>query len=175
LLEKLLKECVLASDPTVARHDQGQGDDLFGSVPCEYPSFPGARELTFVPASPAFESQSASIVLLLAHPHALKNLHTALSHVTSFRSKIGSLSPSEENSQMAKSILVDLIDCSGVDLNALEPVLSDLLAETKRFSGKDQIILAFPFFQFFDSGGDPTESSAMSAHQPDAVTSKERH
>ncbi|KAJ7285752.1 hypothetical protein C8J57DRAFT_1285700 [Mycena rebaudengoi] len=118
LLEKLLKECVLASDPTVARHDQGQGDDLFGSVP----------------SSPAFESQSASIVLLLAHPHALKNLHTALSHVTSFRSKIGSLSPSEENSQMAKSILVDLIDCSGVDLNALEPVLSDLLAETKRFS-----------------------------------------
>jgi len=47
------------------------------------------------------------------------------------------LSASEENSQIAKSVLVDLIDCSGVDLNALEPLLSDLLVEAMNFGVED--------------------------------------
>ncbi|KAJ7449889.1 hypothetical protein FB451DRAFT_1052547, partial [Mycena latifolia] len=112
-IEKLLKECVLAFDITSPR-DQ---DDLFNSEP----------------SSPVFAPQSSSTLLHLAHPYALRSLHTALSNVTRFKNKIGSLSASEENSQIAKNVLVDLIDCSGVDLNALEPLLSDLLVETKKF------------------------------------------
>ncbi|KAJ7709826.1 hypothetical protein B0H17DRAFT_1029380 [Mycena rosella] len=116
-IEKLLKECVLASDLAGPR-DQ---DDLFDSKP----------------SSPVHVAQLPSTLLHLAHPYALRSLHAALSNVTRFKNKIGSLSASEENSQIAKSVLVDLIDCSGVDLNALEPLLADLLVEAKKFSAEE--------------------------------------
>ncbi|KAJ7774497.1 hypothetical protein DFH07DRAFT_732775 [Mycena maculata] len=120
-VEKLLKECVLASDLTGPR-PQGDRNDLLRT---DFLAYPG------------FETQLSSILLHLAHPYALRSLHAALSNVIRFKNKIGSLSASEENSQIAKNVLVDLIDCSGVDLNALEPLLADLLAETKNFGVED--------------------------------------
>ncbi|KAJ6596973.1 hypothetical protein DFH09DRAFT_1133278 [Mycena vulgaris] len=112
-VEKLLKECVLDSDlPGPRDHD-----DLFSSEP----------------SSPVFDTRPSSMLLHLAHPYALKSLHAALNNVSRFKNRIGSLSASEENSQIAKNVLVDLIDCSGVDLNALDPILSDLLVEAKKF------------------------------------------
>ncbi|KAJ7774920.1 hypothetical protein B0H16DRAFT_1362208 [Mycena metata] len=106
-VEKLLKECVLYSD--LAGPSQGN------------PS----------PTPPS------SILLHLSHPYALRSLHAAVSNVTRFKNKIGSLSASEENSQIAKSVLVDLLDCSGVDLAALEPLLSEFLVEAKKFGVED--------------------------------------
>ncbi|KAJ7172400.1 hypothetical protein C8R46DRAFT_147163 [Mycena filopes] len=79
----------------------------------------------------------SSILLHLAHPYPLRSLHAAVRNVTRFKNKIGSLSASEENSQIAKSVLVDLLDCSGVDLAALEPVLSELLVEAKKIGVED--------------------------------------
>ncbi|KAJ7940556.1 hypothetical protein B0H13DRAFT_1938690 [Mycena leptocephala] len=108
-VEKLLKECVLSSDLQINRDD-----DLFDS-------------------ETSFQTPPSSVLLHLAHPYALRSLHAALSNVTRFKNTVGSLSASEENSQIAKSVLVDLIDCSGVDFNALEPLLSELLVEVKKF------------------------------------------
>ncbi|KAF8212153.1 hypothetical protein K438DRAFT_1806059 [Mycena galopus ATCC 62051] len=111
-IEKLLKECVLSSDLT----DSSQDDDgLFES------------------SSPVFQTPASSVLLHLAHPYALRNLHAAVSSVARFKNNIGSLSASEENSHIAKNVLVDLIDCSGVDFKGLEPVLADLLTEAKKF------------------------------------------
>ncbi|KAJ7111538.1 hypothetical protein C8R43DRAFT_1159517 [Mycena crocata] len=116
-VEKLLKECVLASDLTGSGQGPGDGDeDLFSSQP----------------SSPVSQPPS-SILLHLSHPYALRSLHAALCNVTRFKNKIGSLSASEENSQIAKSVLVDLIDCSGVNLNVLEPFLAELLVEAQKF------------------------------------------
>ncbi|KAJ6496752.1 hypothetical protein C8R47DRAFT_1042539 [Mycena vitilis] len=116
-VEKLLKQCVLSSDLTGSSPGDPE-DDLFSSEA----------------SSAAFQIPPSSILLHLAHPYALRSLHAALTNVTRFKDKIGSLSASEENSQIAKNIIVDLIDCSGVDLIALEVLLSELLVEVKRFS-----------------------------------------
>lgn len=89
-----------------------------------------------VAASPIFQTPASSVLLHLAHPSALKSLHATVSSIARFKNNIGSLSASEENSQIAKSVLTDLIDCAGVDLGALEPVLAELLVEAKKFGGK---------------------------------------
>ncbi|KAJ7685260.1 hypothetical protein DFH06DRAFT_970910 [Mycena polygramma] len=115
-VEKLLKQCVLSSDLTGSSPGDPE-DDLFSSEA----------------SSAVFQIPPPSILLHLAHPYALRSLHTALTNVTRFKDKIGSLSASEENSQIAKNIIVDLIDCSGVDLIALEVLLSELLVEAKKF------------------------------------------
>ncbi|KAJ7632699.1 hypothetical protein FB45DRAFT_866294 [Roridomyces roridus] len=104
--EKLLRECILSFDLTGSQSD---GDDDI------------------------FDAQLPSMMLVLAHPYALGNLCTALNNVTRFKNKIGSLSASTENAQLAKSVLVDLIECSGVDFNALEPLLADLLRDASNF------------------------------------------
>ncbi|KAJ7235441.1 hypothetical protein B0H12DRAFT_1027447 [Mycena haematopus] len=122
-VEKLLKECVLSSDLT----GSAQGDDS-----CTYqPSL----NLEWNP-SPVFQAPASSVLLHLAHPYSLKSLHGAVSNVARFKNIIGSLSASEENSHIAKSVLVDLIDCSGVDFKALEPVLAELLADTNKLGSK---------------------------------------
>ncbi|KAF7338233.1 hypothetical protein MVEN_02048500 [Mycena venus] len=120
-VEKLIKECILSSDLTGSSQDD---DDLFES------------------SSPVFQTPASSVLLHLAHPYALKNLHAAVSNVARFKNKIGSLSASEENSQIAKSVLVDLIDCCGIDFNALYPVLVGLLAEAKKFGVEETRSLA---------------------------------
>ncbi|KAJ7095311.1 hypothetical protein B0H15DRAFT_967571, partial [Mycena belliarum] len=112
-VEKLLKACVLASNVDVSRELK---DPLSSDV-----------------ALSMFDTQPPSTLLHLAHPYALSNIQAAVSNVIRFKNKIGSLSASEENSQIAKNVLVDLIDCSGVDLSALEPLLSELLVEAKKF------------------------------------------
>ncbi|KAF7363511.1 hypothetical protein MSAN_01007400 [Mycena sanguinolenta] len=109
-VEKLLKECVLSSDLT-GTAPQGNNDS----------------------SSVIFQAPASSVLLHLAHPYSLKSLHAAVSNVARFRNTIGSLSASEENSHIAKSVLVDLIDCSGVDLKALEPVLVELSTDAKKF------------------------------------------
>lgn len=65
------------------------------------------------------------ILLHLVHPRALDHLNSALTHVRRFRTHLGSLSARGENAQIAKDVLVDLVDCSGVDLGLLLEVLRD--------------------------------------------------
>ncbi|KAF7323045.1 hypothetical protein HMN09_00084400 [Mycena chlorophos] len=77
------------------------------------------------------------IMLHISHPFALKNLHAAVGHVNKFKNKITSLNASEENSHLAKSVLLDLIQCSGVDLRAMESLLSELLVDANKFSVED--------------------------------------
>jgi len=117
-VEKLFKECILASDLAGLSQGRQDDDDLFNSGP----------------SSPMFELQSSSTMLHLVHPIALRNLHAAVDNVVRFKNTVGSLSASEENSHIAKAVLVDLIGCSGVDFDALEPLLSELLSEAKRLS-----------------------------------------
>nr|GAT53238.1 predicted protein [Mycena chlorophos] len=105
--EKLLRECVLVINATKV----GQMNDP--------------------------PNVATPIMLHISHPFALKNLHAAVGHVNKFKNKIMSLNASEENSHLAKSVLLDLIQCSGVDLRALESLLSELLVEANKFSVED--------------------------------------
>jgi hypothetical protein len=85
------------------------------------------------------------------------------------------LSASEENSQIAKSVLVDLIDCSGVDFNALEPLLSELLVEVKKFGGKHSWSHDALSHLFSKSRGNAKEPSALRAYQSDGSAYKKCH
>jgi len=67
------------------------------------------------------------ILLHLIHPSGLTTLHSLLTHVKRFRSYLGSLSTTAENAQIAKDVLVDLVDCSGIDLLKLEPLLTEFV------------------------------------------------
>lgn len=71
------------------------------------------------------------ILLNLAHPYATRNLFTILQHLKRFRTYLGSLSAGGENSRIARDVLVDLVDCSGVDFEALYPVLEEIVQKSK--------------------------------------------
>jgi len=70
-------------------------------------------------------------LLLLAHPFALEHLTAALTHVTQFRVYLGSLSASSENSQIARDVLTDLVDSSGVDIVALGRFLVECMQDCR--------------------------------------------
>lgn len=76
------------------------------------------------PASPAsVTSLDAPRLLHLVHPFALEHLSAVSTHVRHFRAYLGTLSASSENAQIARDVLSDLVDTSGVDITALEPFL----------------------------------------------------
>jgi len=67
------------------------------------------------------------ILLHLAHPFTLQNLVAALKHTKAIRGYIGSLPAGGENPQMAQRVLVDTVDCSGIDFGALISLLEESL------------------------------------------------
>ncbi|GLB34886.1 hypothetical protein LshimejAT787_0204510 [Lyophyllum shimeji] len=114
--ERVMKQCVLSCDLTTEVVKQESGDDCQPAPPSEL--------------SPPLDSP---ILLHLAHPFALGNFVTALSHVQKYRAYVGSLSARGENSQIARDVLVDLIDSSGVDFAALKSALDPALEEIRAF------------------------------------------
>jgi hypothetical protein len=70
-------------------------------------------------------------LLHLVQPFALTNLLGMLKHVKRFRGYLGSLTPKGEKAQIAKDILVDVVDCSGIDLAALDSVLESHAQDIK--------------------------------------------
>lgn len=80
------------------------------------------------------------MLLHLVHPFALRNLQEAVTHVKRFRDELDPLPPKGENSQIAKDILMDTVDSSGINLTALLSVLEEIKALSKT-SGKYFTIL----------------------------------
>ncbi|KAF9075212.1 hypothetical protein BDP27DRAFT_1315692, partial [Rhodocollybia butyracea] len=114
LLEKLVKECILSSDFT----DPQSSRD--GSNP-DSPNKP-SRILT----SPVF--------LHLVHPTALQNLRTSLGHIKQFQAYLAKLTPRTENAQLSRDILLDLVECSGIDIQGLDAILEKLSKSVQEFS-----------------------------------------
>lgn len=78
----------------------------------------------------------APTLLHLGHPYALANLRSLLAHVKSFRQLLGGLSVRGENAQIARNVLVDLVDCSGLNLSSLDSLLAECLRDAQSLSGK---------------------------------------
>ncbi|KII88403.1 hypothetical protein PLICRDRAFT_41563 [Plicaturopsis crispa FD-325 SS-3] len=106
-VERLLKECVSVQDS-------------LGPVPST------DVDMTSGPTTSNTSLDSPSL-LHLSHVHALKGLHNALGHVKRFRAYLGAQSAKAENAQIAKDVLVDLVDYSGVDISALHGALGQVL------------------------------------------------
>lgn len=90
-------------------------------------------------ASPAFEIGSPILetpaLLHVAHPYALTNLHTMLMHVKSLHLFLGHLSARGENAQIARDVLVDLVNCSGIDIDALCAFVAESVQDAKAIPG----------------------------------------
>ncbi|EEB99349.1 hypothetical protein MPER_00986 [Moniliophthora perniciosa FA553] len=65
-------------------------------------------------------------MLHFAHPQALRNVLDAVTNVKKFREFLGALTARSENSQIAKDVLIDQVDYSGIDLAGLIPILNEL-------------------------------------------------
>lgn len=59
-----------------------------------------------------------------------------------FRAFLGSMSASAENAQIAKDVLVDLVDCSGIDLAKLDSLLIHACQEVKSLDSKQLLTLS---------------------------------
>lgn len=62
----------------------------------------------------------------ILHPLVLNNLRDAIGHVRRFRDELDPLPPKGENSQIAKDVLMDTVNSSGVNLDALLPLLEEI-------------------------------------------------
>ena len=67
------------------------------------------------------------ILLHLAHPFVFRIVLDTLRYVNTFRTFLGSLPAGSENSRIAKALLVDAVECSGVDFAGLISLLEETL------------------------------------------------
>ncbi|KAA1471094.1 hypothetical protein DENSPDRAFT_837020 [Dentipellis sp. KUC8613] len=77
------------------------------------------------------------IFLHLLHPHAFRQLRVAVGAVGRFYEYVKKLNPSVENAQMAKGILVDFVDCSGLNLKELETAMVAAADDVVLLNGED--------------------------------------
>lgn len=60
------------------------------------------------------------------HPYSLGRIRTILGYIKRFRDHIASLTPTGENAHIAREVLVDVVDCSGIELDRLNTVLGEI-------------------------------------------------
>ncbi|KAJ3490206.1 hypothetical protein NLI96_g1591 [Meripilus lineatus] len=115
-LEELMKECIFASD----------------SVPLEQTHDPRvtAEDLLSASSPPL----ANPIFLHLTHPYLVKCLQIALKHVTGFFDFLKEMNPRGENAQIARDVLVDTIDSSGIDLQVLVPLFDEFMESAARLN-----------------------------------------
>jgi len=117
-----MKECVKSCDIRLLEVETKSSTDLLGA---------SSSSPTLI------SSLDAPALLHLVHPFALEHLNTVSTHVRQFRAYLGSLSASSENAQIARDVLTDLVDTSGVDIAALEPFLVECLQDCRLLDKQD--------------------------------------
>ncbi|KAL4067943.1 hypothetical protein V8B97DRAFT_2021711 [Scleroderma yunnanense] len=128
-LEILMKECLTLSDLT----DVPSKDIQLKAEPVDDDPF--LRENLFrVDVTSPFDKP---VLLHLVHPLLLANLIDMTSHVNEFYQSLNSLTAKGENGQIARDALLDVVDCSGLNLEGLESMFRTLLGEVNGISGED--------------------------------------
>lgn len=132
-----MKMCVLSSNAAIGKKEMPQ-IRLYSYCDALFPI-----NLLSYKAQNDDQTLNSPILLHLAHPFTLQNFISALKHVKEFRAFLGSLPAGGENSQIAKEVLVDLVDCSGVDLTGLISALEEVL---ERVQSLDRELIKFCAF-----------------------------
>lgn len=127
-LEILIKECLTLSNLT----DFPPKDVQMKAEPVDDDPF--LRESLFRDAPSPFDKP---VLLHLAHPLLLANLIHMISHVNKFYQYLMSQTAKAENAQIARDILLDAVDCSGLNLEGLESVFRTSLGEVSCIPGED--------------------------------------
>ena len=77
-------------------------------------------------------SEPSPSLLHLAHPYALASLQALLQHVRRLRTQVATSTASTEGAKIAQNVLVDIIACSGIDLDKFDGLLSEIGIEVKK-------------------------------------------
>ncbi|KAL4251734.1 hypothetical protein ABKN59_004474 [Abortiporus biennis] len=124
-LEKLVKECVTAQDALSLSKAKSE-------IKSE-----DTDEISVLLTALAQSPLASPVFLHLIHLYALRNLHQALSHVRTFRTHLSRLTAKAEHGQIAKDVMMDIVDCCGVDLDGLDPILTEALAGAQKINADD--------------------------------------
>jgi len=119
-------------------------------------------------ASPAFEvglpTLETPTLLHIGHPYALDKLQTLLTHVKNLRLFVGQLSARGENAQIARDVLVDLIDCSGFNIDAMCLFLAERIQDANTIPSLSSLCLVVSGINLYHREGCSKESGNVSAN-----------
>lgn len=108
-------------------------------------------------ASPAFDVGlpvlETPILLYIGHPYALEKLRVLLTHVKKLRLFIGQLSARGENAQIARDVLVDLVDYAGFDIDALCLFLAERAQDASTTPGPSSLLHVMSGTKLYHSEG----------------------
>lgn len=116
-LEELLRECVLLGDSREGLREEITGVSWvpFTLTPLERPSIDKQTTPSVQP-----------ILLNMLYPDALAKLRATVGDVKQLYEQLKSVDPNGENGAIAKNTLLDTVDSSGINLQALELLLTHI-------------------------------------------------
>ncbi|KAI6160019.1 hypothetical protein EDD17DRAFT_1485464 [Pisolithus thermaeus] len=128
-LEDIMKESLLLSDMTdiVPKEEIQLKPEPMDDNPFLLQS------TTPVNAKSPFDNPA---LLHLVHPLLLANIIDMISHVNRFYQWLNSMTAKGESAQMARGALLDVVDYSGLNLEALEGIFKNVLREVSTMPGE---------------------------------------
>ncbi|KAG6336414.1 hypothetical protein ID866_2687 [Astraeus odoratus] len=129
-LENLMRECLSLADLTdVPPKDIPLKAEPVDDNPFLRQNFFGGSTTTTT------SSFNTPIFLHLVHPLLLANLIEMVAHVNRLYQSLNSMRAKVENAQIARDILLDMVDSSGLNLEGLEGILKATLSEVSTIPG----------------------------------------
>lgn len=126
-LEELMRECVLLGDSR-----EGIGDEVTGVcwfvIPLITLEGPSVEKQTTPSTHP--------ILLNLLSPDALAKLRVTVGDVKQLYGQLKSVDPNGENGAIARNALLDTVDSSGINLEVLESLLTQISEKIDGSNGR---------------------------------------
>jgi len=123
-LEELMRECVLLGDSRESVGREVTGMSFVVVIPPTLPEYPPIEKQTVPLIHP--------ILLNLLYPDALVKLRVTVGNVRQLYEQLKIIDTNGENGATAKNALLDAVDSSGINLEALEPLLTQI---SEKFDG----------------------------------------
>jgi len=122
-LENLMKECLLVVQAVELNKPE---DSMVKKESADHSSISEAASEKLTKISHLLNEP---IWLHLIHPLTLSNMCATLAHVIGFYNHVVNLTAKAEDAQIARDVLVDAVQCSGIDLKLLHFLFSECLTE----------------------------------------------
>jgi hypothetical protein len=129
-LEELMRECILLGDSR-----EGLADEAIGR-----PSFDDVATHTYSPIEKQTIPSTHPILSVLLFPDALAKLRLTVDDVKRFYEYLKNLETSGENGVMSKNALLDTVDGSGVNLEALGSLLAHVSKQVEVSNGERLLV-----------------------------------
>lgn len=93
-------------------------------------------KLPLAPEPAPYVNGASPQLLHILHPFTLDNLTESISHLVAFRAYLDTLQASRMKAAIAKDVLADVLDCSGINFKELVVALNEMKTEIKSIEGE---------------------------------------